>query len=408
MYEVVEDSKKTDNQKEKELLASRFKNLSKYIEEPLMNKMPKLLQHNFLDDIITLPILYKYCKEERIDFYMELRKILNNNPRALYTILSLNNKIKVRRKKEKKIKDKIKSLMRKNTKNIDEKILEKVKKIYNLNGGTNGDDDWIKKFYDDTGANKDDSEKKLEKAQKMNEKIKNKIDDNKINFLIRTYGMKNLMNIREQEQNKTSNNKNKTFKDFLDKNDDSSEKINTNIIKDIFGEDIPSKEILNSLKITYEDRLIFMMVTFFIRYVTVLIVQWCIEINIVKDFYQGFLMYAFIYLVIFWFIVMFINIDNIPKGSYMNFDTSLNGIRDIFYYFYMGTNGITRLLTHSFLIIILLIIPIVLNIKHKKTDNTELNDTDLLDYDDRKKLIKTLSLFTLFIWILTSIIASKF
>ena len=105
---------------------------------------------------------------------------------------------------------------------------------------------------------------------------------------------------------------------------------------------------------------------------------------------------------------MFINIDNIPKVSYMNFDASLNGIRDIFYYFYMGTNGITRLLTHSFLIIILLIIPIVLNIKHKKTDNTELNDTDILDYDDRKKLIKTLSLFTLFIWILTSIIASKF
>jgi hypothetical protein len=407
MYEVVEDSKKTDNQKEKELLASRFKNLSKYIEEPLMNKMPKLLQHNFLDDIITLPILYKYCKEERIDFYMELRKILNNNPRALYTILSLNNKIKVRRKKEKKIKDKINSLMRKNKKINNEEIIKEVTKIYNLNGGTNGDDDWIKKFYDktdDTSANKDDDKQRLEKAKKMKEKI----DDDTKKFLIRTYGMKNLMNIREQEQNNTSNNKKETFEEFLNKNDDSSEKRSTNIIKDIFGEDIPSKEILNSLKITYEDRLIFMMVTFFIRYVTVLIVQWCIEINIVKDFYQGFLMYAFIYLVIFWFIVMFINIDNIPKGSYMNFDTSLNGIRDIFYYFYMGTNGITRLLTHSFLIIILLIIPIVLNIKHKKTDNTELNDTDLLDYDDRKKLIKTLSLFTLFIWILTSIIASKF
>ena len=430
MYEVVEDSKKTDNEKEKELLASRFKNLSKYIEEPPMNKMPNLLQNNFLDDIITLPMLYKYCKEERVDFYMELRKILNNNPRALYTILSLNNKIKVRRKKEKKIKDKIKSLMRKNKKNIDENsyensyenILGKVKKIYNLNGGTNGDDDWIKKFNNETddNANKNlkeeqnktlnyNANKNLKKAKEMNKKIKNKIDDNKKNFLIRTYGMKNLMNIREQKQNNTSNNKKETFEEFLNKNDDSSEKRNTNIsIKDIFDEDIPSKEILNSLKITYEDRLIFMMVTFFIRYVTVLIVQWCIEINIVKDFYQGFLMYAFIYLVIFWFIVMFINIDNIPKVSYMNFDASLNGIRDIFYYFYMGTNGITRLLTHSFLIIILLIIPIVLNIKHKKTDNTELNDTDILDYDDRKKLIKTLSLFTLFIWILTSIIASKF
>jgi hypothetical protein len=59
---------------------------------------------------------------------------------------------------------------------------------------------------------------------------------------------------------------------------------------------------------------------------------------------------------------------------------------------------------------ILIIIPIILNIKNnaefKDEDNVEI--IKILNYDERKQLSKSLSLFTMFIWLFTSIIATKF
>jgi uncharacterized membrane protein len=91
----------------------------------------------------------------------------------------------------------------------------------------------------------------------------------------------------------------------------------------------------------------------------------------------------------------------------MNTEASIGGLQNMFYYFYMGTNGISRLLTHCVLIILLLLIPILLNIHHKKDDTSD-EEMNALSYEDRKKLIKTLSLFTIFIWVLTSMIAIKY
>jgi len=135
-----------------------------------------------------------------------------------------------------------------------------------------------------------------------------------------------------------------------------------------------------------------------------------VDINIIKSFEEGFFYYAVIYLAIFWFIVLFVNIDNTTKVDYMNFDNFMNSIRSVFYYFYMGTNGITRLLVHSCIICVLLIVPIILNIKKSTYIEEENNDKDknIISYEERKKLSKSLSLFTIFIWVLTSIIATKF
>ena len=166
----------------------------------------------------------------------------------------------------------------------------------------------------------------------------------------------------------------------------------------------------NYLELTLEDRLVFIITTFFIRYLSLILIQWSVDINIIKSFEEGFFYYAVIYLAIFWFIILFVNIDNTTKVDYMNFDNFMNSIRSIFYYFYMGTNGITRLLVHSCIICVLLIVPIILNIK-KNTYIEEENkdkDKDIISYEERKKLSKSLSLFTIFIWVLTSIIATKF
>ena len=182
------------------------------------------------------------------------------------------------------------------------------------------------------------------------------------------------------------------------------------IIQQINNFENDPKNPLEELAITFDDRIVFIIATFFIRYITIIMVQWCIDINIIKNFYEGFIYYAVIYIIIFWFIVLFINIDNSFDVKYMNFNGIINTIRTLFYYFYMGTNGITRLLIHTSLIILLIIIPIILNIKN----NTEFKDENedeyvkILNYEERKQLSKSLSLFTMFIWLFTSIIATKF
>ena len=169
------------------------------------------------------------------------------------------------------------------------------------------------------------------------------------------------------------------------------------------------KNPIQELAITFDDRILFIIVTFFIRYISLIMVQWCIDINIIKTFYEGFIYYAIIYIILFWFIVLFVNIDNSYDVKYMNFNGIVNSIRSLFYYFYMGTNGISRLLVHTSLILLLIIIPIVLNIKQKSEFiDDEQKGVIILSIEERKQLSKSLSLFTIFIWLFTSIIATKF
>ena len=97
--------------------------------------------------------------------------------------------------------------------------------------------------------------------------------------------------------------------------------------------------------------------------------------------------------------------------DYMNFDNFMNSIRSVLYYYYMGTNGISRLLVHCSLILVLLIIPIILNIRKKKPyeyDDDYNTENELINFEERNKLNRSLSTFTIYIWILTSIIATKY
>ena len=184
---------------------------------------------------------------------------------------------------------------------------------------------------------------------------------------------------------------------------------------------------LEAFEIRFEDRLVFIITTFFIRYAAISIIQRGIDINLVKSFYEGFIYYGAIYIIFFWFIVLFINIDNNYTVEYLDLNGLINYIRAQFYYFYMGTNGVSRLLIHSLMILVIIIIPIILNIKNEKSKDPLNVDADgaaadadadsgadaierikPLSLEERTKLSKAISLFTLLIWILTSIIATKF
>lgn len=391
---------------------------------------------DYLIDDIDL----KKMAPERFNYYKDLIAIFNKRPQLLYNILKKYYRFQDLKEKEKK----------------------HINKLSYYGEGDDGLN--IREFQELLGEG--DAQNEIKKiATQLFEKMKNKVDQsinqgqsiqgagggsNEINIkgekkggnpdanykeskfrnvLKKDYGITNLDNLSEPiyvpkadgenagEQNAINNNMKKRY-ETQNKLVDIGERINkfndgdlntTDIKSDIKRFENDPDNPLKELEITFDDRLVFIFSTFFIRYITLVLVKWSIDINIIKTFEEGFYYYAAIYLTIFWFIVLFVNIDNSTQIDYMNFDDFMNSIRSVFYYYYMGTNGVTRLFIHSALIVILLMIPVILNIRKKNEfEEDEENTSNILNYEERKKLIKSLSLFTIYIWILTSIIATKF
>ena len=397
-------------------------------ERPIDDEMTTESFADYLIDDIDL----KKMAPERFNYYKDLIAIFNKRPQLLYNILKKYYRFQDLKEKEKKhinklsyygegddglnirefqelmsegdVKNKIKIIAN----DLFTKMKEKVNKMTE-GGGSNE----INIKGEKKGGNPD--------ANYKESKFRN--------VLKKDYGITNLDNLSEPiyvpkavgenagEKNAINNNMKKRYEtqnklvdigERIDKFNDGD--LNTTDIKsDIKRFENDPDNPLKELEITFDDRLVFIFSTFFIRYITLVLVKWSIDINIIKTFEEGFYYYAAIYLTIFWFIVLFVNIDNSTQIDYMNFDDFMNSIRSVFYYYYMGTNGVTRLFIHSALIVILLMIPVILNIRKKNEfEEDEENTSNILNYEERKKLIKSLSLFTIYIWILTSIIATKF
>ncbi len=165
----------------------------------------------------------------------------------------------------------------------------------------------------------------------------------------------------------------------------------------------------DNLKITVYDRIVFIGTTFVIRFITLMIIEWGLSTNLVNNFYNAFFYYCVIYLLFFIFITMIVNV--VVHYPIMNLfsNAKIIDIPNLFYYFYIYTNGYVRLLLHIFLIIVILFIPYVINIdKIKFLRNEEKKVNITYDYEKKRQILNAISLFSFFIWVLTSIIASKF
>lgn len=389
-------------------------------DRPVDDEMSTDSFADYLIDDIDL----KKMAPERFNYYKDLIAIFNKRPQLLYNILKKYYRFQDLKEREKK-------------------HINKLSYYGEGNDGLN-----IREFNELIG--KDEAKNKIEEiARVLFTKMKDQVEksgqsgqggqggggepdanykESKFrNVLKRDYGITNIDNLSEpihvptNDANSDQKGRNKDMeKRYKTQNKlvDIGERIDkfndgdlntTNIKSDIKNFENDPDNPLKELEITFDDRLVFIFSTFFIRYITLVLIKWSIDINIIKTFEEGFYYYAAIYLTIFWFIVLFVNIDNSTQVNYMNFDDFMNSIRSVFYYYYMGTNGITRLFIHSALIVVLLMIPVILNIRKKNEfEEDEENTSNILNYEERKKLIKSLSLFTIYIWILTSIIATKF
>ena len=163
------------------------------------------------------------------------------------------------------------------------------------------------------------------------------------------------------------------------------------------------------LDITMIDRLIFIATTFIIRYITLLIISWGLNTNIINTFNTAFFYYCIIYILFFVFITMIVNVVIFYPVMDLFSNFNIISIPNMLYYFYIYTNGPFRLLIHLFLILMLLFLPYVINIDKVRFYKMEEKTSNIsYDYDKKNKIYNTLSLFSIIVWVLTSIIATKF
>jgi uncharacterized membrane-anchored protein len=150
--------------------------------------------------------------------------------------------------------------------------------------------------------------------------------------------------------------------------------------------------VLNE-SLAWSDRAIFIAITYIIRSVAVFMVEWAIYSGYVTDFNNAFGLYFGIYIMIYILLLYLVNSD---KDD--------NTFKLVFYYmnFYSTTNsGIIRNVIHILCLLILLPIPYIVR------EYREFNKEVVLTFQEKKKILNGIDKFSMYIWLLTSIIALK-
>jgi hypothetical protein len=162
------------------------------------------------------------------------------------------------------------------------------------------------------------------------------------------------------------------------------------------------------LNITFIDRCIFIGVTFMLRLVSLSLVYWGLNSNLINNFRNAFVYYCLIYILFFTFIIGLVNIIFYYPIFELLGNSSINYLPNMFYFFYIHINGYRRLILHCIIILLLLFIPFILALdsSKKKFDNENINIS--YNYKMKDKIYKTISNFSLVIFVLTSIVAFNY
>jgi hypothetical protein len=185
----------------------------------------------------------------------------------------------------------------------------------------------------------------------------------------------------------------------------------SDLIKDISPIYNKFKGNLNpsNLQISTIDRIIFIAITFILRFITLMIIDWGLTTNLINSFYSAFFYYCSIYILFFVFITMIVNVVVYYPLLTLFSNINIITIPNYLYYFYIYTNGYSRLLLHIFIILLILFIPYIINIDKLSFLKIENNKPNIsYDYEKKRKINDAISFFSLIIWIITTIVAIKF
>jgi hypothetical protein len=158
--------------------------------------------------------------------------------------------------------------------------------------------------------------------------------------------------------------------------------------------------------INMTDRGIFIGITLAIRQISLSLIYWSLNSNLINNFKAAFIYYTIIYIIFFLFIIALVNVIFYYPITELFTNFSLATIPNLLYYFYIHFNGYNRLLLHIIILSILMSIPFILSLDKKLIEQ---NDTNIsFDYKKKEEIYNSISNFSFVIWILTSVVALKF
>lgn len=293
---------------------------------------------------------------------------------------------------------------------VDEKekdtkqILEKIFGVQNGGRIRRGGGEGEPPQYRDSEISKLENE--IQEAEKKIENVKLQ-EENKI------YKLKqNLVTAKDNYE------KNRVVSQYTDKLNlvlDSSDPnpVKTKKARDIINEiNDDTSNGISSMKITKEDKLVFIGITFLIRLISLSLIDWSLNTNFVVTFKQAFKLYIFLYSI---FILLFIVIVNTSQsipifeayGNKSSVLSSISSISNTMYFFYLipgqEFESGTRIMIHLGVMYFITLIALILN----QYDNLDVPTKDNIryDYTYKKHIRDKLNTFTLGTWVLLSFIA---
>lgn len=147
-------------------------------------------------------------------------------------------------------------------------------------------------------------------------------------------------------------------------------------------------------KVNLRDRGIFIVLIFIIRAVALFITEWAIYSGFINSFMQSFSMYFAVYMCIFILVLILTNAHN----------EDITFFRELFYYVNAGAEdgkGLIRIILQ--ITCILFILPIPYMVKDFRLKDTSPNR--ILSYTEKSNIYYSVDKFSLYTWILTSIVA---
>lgn len=147
-------------------------------------------------------------------------------------------------------------------------------------------------------------------------------------------------------------------------------------------------------KVNLRDRGIFIVLIFIIRAIALFITEWAIYSGFINSFMQSFGMYFGIYICIFILVIILTNVNN----------EDITFFRELFYYVNAEAEdgkGLIRIILQ--MTCILVILPIPYMVKDFRLKDTSPNK--ILTYTDKSNIYYSVDKFSLYVWILTSIVA---
>lgn len=142
------------------------------------------------------------------------------------------------------------------------------------------------------------------------------------------------------------------------------------------------------------DRVVFIAMTFVLRIIALTLIEWGVNNRMINKFETAFYMYILVYTLLFLCWVTVINMQNK--------DNDLGMLNGIFYYISLkgDPKASMRIIFHSAFQFILLLIPAI--VREQKTD-----PNSFVSFSDRRRMINSLSKFSMFMWIVTSFVAAR-